>query len=69
MRPLTDAQDQIRAYARHRIAALAHDAFRDTEHLQAQLRWLANQLEDREVQAKRAVTEELRLDPDDLGGP
>ena len=65
---LTEAQEQVRRPAEHRIAALAQDAFRDTEHLQLQLRWLANQLEDREVQAKRAVTEDFGLGENALGG-
>ena len=47
--------------------ALAQDAFRDTEHIQHQLRWLANQLEDREVRAKRAVTEQFGLGENALG--
>src|SRR5207249_2704670 len=68
MRALTQTQEQIRIYAKRRIAALARDAFSDTQHLQHQLRWLANQLEDREVQAKAAVSDELGLGPDDLGG-
>ena len=65
---LTEAQEQVRRPAEHRIAALAQDAFRDTEHLQLQLRWLANQLEDRELRAKVAVTEDFGLGENALGG-
>ena len=65
---LTEAQGKVRAYARHRIAALARDTFRDTEALQTRLRSLANQLEDREVQAKMAVAAELGIDATELGG-
>jgi hypothetical protein len=67
--PLTDAQQRVRALAQHRIAALARDAFTDTEQLQTRLRSLANQLEDREAQAKRTVAADLDLDPAELGGP
>ena len=45
--------------------ALAQDAV--PEHIQHQLRWLANQLEDREVRAKRAVTEQFGLGENALG--
>lgn len=65
---LTDAQEKIRSYAKQRISALARDAFRDTEALQTKLRSLANQLEDREVQAKLAVAGDLSIDATELGG-
>ena len=68
LRALTENQEQIRVYAKRRIAALARDAFSDTEHLQHQLRWLANQLEDREVRAKIAVTEDFGLGDNAIGG-
>ena len=67
-RPLTDSQNTIRNLARHRINALARDAFRDTEELQTRLQSLANQLEDRAVQAKLAVADELEIDRGELGG-
>ena len=66
--PITAAQERIKDHARVRVAALARDAFRDTERLQNQLRWLANQLEDREAQAKRVTAEELKIDLGSLGG-
>lgn len=66
---LTAAQARITALGRHKVEALVRQSFQDLGRWQTSLRALANQLEDLEVQAKRAVAADAGIDADNLGVP
>ncbi len=58
---LTHAQGRITALAEQRVAALVRHSFTDLGQWQTSLRSLANQLEDLELRAKRAVADEVGI--------
>ena len=66
---LTAAQARITALGRHKVEALVRQSFQDLGRWQTSLRSLANQLEDLEVRAKRAVAADAGIDADNLRLP
>ncbi len=66
---LTWAQGRITALAGQRVAALVRHSFTDLGQWQTSLRSLANQLEDLEVRAKRAVADEVGIADSELRLP
>ncbi len=66
---LTEAQGRVAALVDQRLAALVRHSFADLGRWQTSLRALANQLEDLEVRAKRAVADEVGVAGEELRIP
>ena len=65
----TAAQGRIASLVATRVEALVRDGFRDLGHWQTSLRAMANQLQQLEIRAKRAVAEEAGINPRSLRIP
>jgi hypothetical protein len=63
---LTAAQGRIASLVTHRVEALVRDAFRDLGGWKTSLRAMANQLEQLEVRAKRAVAADVDIEAANL---
>jgi len=63
---LTAAQGRVASLVTHRVEALVRDGFGNLGEWQTSLRAMANQLEELEIRAKRAVATEVGIKPREL---
>ena len=63
---LTLAQGRIASLVNHRVEAIARNTFKGIGRWQTSLRSIANQLEDLEARAKRAVADDTGIDRSEL---
>ena len=66
---LTASQGRIASLVAHRVEAIVRKAFRELEDWQTTLRAMANQLGQLELRSKRAVVDELGIEPGALPLP
>jgi len=66
---LTKAQGRIASLVAHRVEAIVRNTFRELEDWQTTLRAMANQLGQLELRSKRAVVDEMGVEPGALPLP